>query len=247
MAEQPIGNVVVVFGTVKAQSADGVERILQPNSPVFLNDRLNTGIEGAISIVFNDAANTQLDLGRMTEMIIDNSVLAAEEVDLQEVTAEVEAIQEALESGAEIEFAETAAGPTAGTGGDGGGGRPIYTDEIDGKLGQLNSGAETVGIASTFTGTQLDPVATPVEEPAGIPPQVSTRETEREREPELFPPEDYDVGVASIYYEQLPFATSADLAAGYLYEFQVGESAIIATSFYLTRTPPTREFSLSLS
>ena len=114
MAEQSIGKVVIVYGTVKAESIEGVERVLGPNSPIFLNDRINTGPDGAISIVFSDPANTQLDLGRMTDMVIDNSVIGAEEVNLEEVTAEVEAIQQALESGDEIDIAETAAGPTAG-------------------------------------------------------------------------------------------------------------------------------------
>ena len=94
MAEQSIGKVVIVYGTVKAQSPEGIERVLGPNSPIFLNDRINTGPDGAISIVFSDPANTQLDLGRMTDMIIDNSVIGAEEVNLEEVTAEVEAIQQ---------------------------------------------------------------------------------------------------------------------------------------------------------
>ena len=135
MADQSIGKVVVVYGTVKAQSADGVERVLGPNSPIFLNDRINTGPDGAISIVFSNPENTQLDLGRMTDMVIDNSVVGTEEVDLGEVTAEVAAIQEALESGEEIEIAETAAGPAAGGAGQGGGGRPIYRDELDGERG----------------------------------------------------------------------------------------------------------------
>ena len=102
MADQAIGKAIVVYGEVKAESADGVERVLQPNSPIFMNDRINTGSEGAVSIVFTDAASTQLDLGRMTDMIIDQSVLGAEEIDLEEVTAEIEAIQQALLEGETI-------------------------------------------------------------------------------------------------------------------------------------------------
>src|SRR5210317_1660444 len=161
MADQSIGKVVVVYGTVKAQSADGVERVLGPNSPIFLNDRINTGPDGAISIVFSNPENTQLDLGRMTDMVIDNSVVGTEEVDLGEVTAEVAAIQEALESGEVIEIAETAAGPAAGGAGQGGGGRPIYRDELDGNEGEVTSGAETDGVGYDFEGTLLDLVAEP--------------------------------------------------------------------------------------
>ena len=77
MAEQSIGKVAIVYGNVKAISQDGVERVLQPNSPIFLMDRVNTGADGAISIVFNDSADTQLDLGRMTDMVIDKSILGS--------------------------------------------------------------------------------------------------------------------------------------------------------------------------
>src|SRR5210317_471709 len=185
MADQSIGKVVVVYGTVKAQSADGVERVLGPNSPIFLNDRINTGPDGAISIVFSNPENTQLALGRMTDMVIDNSVVGTEEVDLGEVTAEVAAIQEALESGEEIEIAETAAGPAAGGAGQGGGGRPIYQDELDGNLGEVTSGAETDGVGYDFEGTLLDLVAEPPAPsartaPAPPPEPVSVEEPEPE-------------------------------------------------------------------
>ena len=128
MAEQSIGTVAIVYGNVKAISQDGVERVLQPNSPIFLMDRVNTGADGAISIVFNDSADTQLDLGRMTDMVIDKSILAAEDLDIEDVTADIEAIQEALLSGDEIEIEATAAGGATGAGA-GGGGRPIVKFE----------------------------------------------------------------------------------------------------------------------
>ena len=57
MADQAIGKAIVVYGEVKAESADGVERVLQPNSPIFMNDRLNTGSEGAVSIVFTSVTS----------------------------------------------------------------------------------------------------------------------------------------------------------------------------------------------
>ncbi len=260
MADQSIGKAIIVNGTVKAQSADGVERVLQPNSPVFLNDRINTGAEGAISIGFNDPENTQLDLGRMTEMVIDNSVLAAEEVDLEEVTAEVAAIQQALESGDEIQIAETAAGPSAGGAGDGGGGRPIYKDEIDGKEGDVTSGAETEGVDYGFTGVLLDVV----EEPEVVPFQVTQLsapepdipepepeplpepEPDPDPDPELFPPVDYDVAAEADFFQELPFTfaedfgggtgsgTEIDFGAGYLYEFQVGEAEIVSDNIHGT-------------
>ena len=92
-ANQAIGKVMIVYGTVKAESADGVVRVLQPNSPIFFNDRINTGADGAVSIVFSDPANTQLDLGRMTDMVITEDVLASGEggaASLDDVAAEVD-------------------------------------------------------------------------------------------------------------------------------------------------------------
>ncbi len=148
MAEQSIGKVIVVYGNVKAISQDGVERVLQPNSPIFLMDRVNTGADGAISIVFNDAENTQLDLGRMTDMVVDKSILAAEELDLEDVTADIEAIQEALLSGDEIESGDPAGGAVP---------EPARRAaacqaQRDGNEGEVASGAETRGVSFNFTG-----------------------------------------------------------------------------------------------
>ncbi|MGA7278222.1 MAG: retention module-containing protein, partial [Desulfocapsaceae bacterium] len=155
MAEQTqiIGKAMIVYGTVKAESTDGVARVLQPNSPIFINDRINTGSDGAVSIVFNDTANTQLDLGRMTDMVIDESILASEELNLEDVTVEVEAIQEALETGEEIVLEETAAGGAAAAGA-GGGGFVLTKFAVDGNEGEVTSGAETVGVDYDFTGSE---------------------------------------------------------------------------------------------
>ncbi len=71
---QAVGKVLIVKGNVQAQSPDGAIRILQTNSPVFANDRIITGQDGMISIVFGDAGRTQLDLGRMSDVLIDEDV-----------------------------------------------------------------------------------------------------------------------------------------------------------------------------
>jgi T1SS-143 domain-containing protein len=161
MAEQAqvIGKAMIVYGTVKAESTDGVARVLQPNSPIFINDRINTGSDGAVSIVFNDAVNTQLDLGRMTDMVIDESTLSSEELNLEDVTVEVEAIQEALETGEEIVLEETAAGGAAA--GAGGGGFVLTKFAVDGNEGEVTSGAETVGVDYDFTGSEQELILEP--------------------------------------------------------------------------------------
>ena len=131
-------------------------------------DRVNTGADGAISIVFNDSADTQLDLGRMTDMVIDKSILAAEDLDIEDVTADIEAIQEALLSGDEIEIEATAAGGATGAGA-GGGGRPIVKLSVDGREGEITSGAETQGVGFNFTGSEQEIIAEPVEPPPIVP------------------------------------------------------------------------------
>ncbi len=172
MAEQAqiIGKAMIVYGTVKAESSEGVARVLQPNSPIFLNDRINTGSDGAVSIVFSDTANTQLDLGRMTDMVIDESILASEELNLEDVSAEVAAIQEALETGDEIVLEETAAGGAAA--GARGGGVVLTKFAVDGNEGEVTSGAETIGVDYDFTGSEQQIVVEPqlVVPPPVIPP-----------------------------------------------------------------------------
>ncbi|HBG21052.1 MAG TPA: hypothetical protein DDY32_17750, partial [Desulfobulbaceae bacterium] len=96
---QPIGTTLVVHGPVQAQSADNGIRLLQAGSQVFLNDRIITGESGMISILFGDAARTQLDLGRMSDVVLDEDVFQGSPEDFGEATAEVEQIQEALLTG----------------------------------------------------------------------------------------------------------------------------------------------------
>ena len=96
---QPIGTTLIVQGTVEAQSADNSLRLLQADSPVFLYDRIITGNNGTITILFGDAAHTQLDLGSMSDVLLDEDVFPGTPTDFSEATAEVEQIQEALLAG----------------------------------------------------------------------------------------------------------------------------------------------------
>ena len=41
---QPIGKAFIVYGTVKAVAANGTERLLAPNSPIFAGERIVTGL-----------------------------------------------------------------------------------------------------------------------------------------------------------------------------------------------------------
>ncbi len=68
------GKVAVLHGTVKAISPDGVVRVLTVNSLIYADDKIITGGDGSISIVFDSVPPTQLDLGRMSEVQITEDV-----------------------------------------------------------------------------------------------------------------------------------------------------------------------------
>jgi len=67
---QMTGKVAILYGTVKAISPDGTVRLLKVNSPVFADDRIITGDDGSISIVFDTFPPTQLDLGRVSDVVL---------------------------------------------------------------------------------------------------------------------------------------------------------------------------------
>ncbi len=82
------GQALVVQGTVRVKSADGVTKVIEPNSQIFLDDHIDTGSGGAVSIVWNDSDATQLDLGRMSSIIIDEDVASGTLPDLGDVAME---------------------------------------------------------------------------------------------------------------------------------------------------------------
>ena len=45
---EPIGQVFVIFGEVKAIAPDGTIRMLAPNSPIFADERIVTGGDGRV-------------------------------------------------------------------------------------------------------------------------------------------------------------------------------------------------------
>src|SRR4030042_1212449 len=164
---QVIGKVFIIYGTVKALAPDGTVRILAPNSPIFANDKIITESDGSISIMLDGPPATQIDLGRITEIVLDEDVYAgaAPEV-VTEATAEAEKIQEALLQGEQpIELEATAAGGAAGAGG----GHPIVNFALTGDEVTPGSGAETTGITYTtvnpiegvFVETDAPPAPTP--------------------------------------------------------------------------------------
>ncbi len=99
--DAPVGKVIIMQGTVKAVSAEGVERVLTPNSPIYANDLIITESDASASIAFNDPTQPQLNLGRMTEMTIDEDVYNGDTgADPADAAASVQEIQTALAAGA---------------------------------------------------------------------------------------------------------------------------------------------------
>lgn len=178
MAAQSIGKVVIVYGTVKAVSSAGVERVLTPNSPVYANERIVTGTDGSVSLLFTEQ-NVHLDLGRMSEVVLDEDVYAdgSGQYSVAEGAVDVAAMQAALEAG---DFDPTTAlpAPAAGGGvvgtGPRGGGRHLVVFTPDQLEVIPDSGAETRGIGRNF----LDPppVEYPQEEEVAIPAPIIAAE-----------------------------------------------------------------------
>jgi len=144
--EHPVvGKVLILYGTVKAVSPDGAVRLLAPNSPVYADDRIITGGDGSVSIQFAGPPVTQLDLGRMTEIVVDEDVYAGVTPEaVSESTADAEQVQQSIEGDQEIDLEATAAGGSTGAGG----GHPVVNFILDGNEGHITSGADTSGIGS---------------------------------------------------------------------------------------------------
>src|SRR5512138_1670650 len=116
---QVVGKVIILYGTVKAVSPDGAVRLLAPNSPIFANDRIVTESDGSVSIMMDGVPPSQIDLGRMSNVAIDEDVYAGTApVAPSDAAAQAEQIQQAILAGDQpIDFEPAAAG---GEGGDGG-------------------------------------------------------------------------------------------------------------------------------
>ncbi len=159
-----VGKVMVVNGTVQAQASDGSMRILEVGSPVFMGERIITGGDGMVSIVLEDGLGTRLDLGRMSEVLVDADLFPGEPGDFSEAVAEVEQVQQALIAGdfdPTTDFEPTAAGPAAAGPADDGGGSSYVEFDLTGAAVTPTSGAETTGVGLNF----LDPLAPQFEEP----------------------------------------------------------------------------------
>jgi len=96
-ASHAVGRVAVLYDNAKAISPDGMERLLSVESPIFANDRIVTENNGRVSIVIDDEAHTQIDLGAMSNVIIDEDIFGGTSPEVvTEAAAQVEQIQESF-------------------------------------------------------------------------------------------------------------------------------------------------------
>lgn len=142
-----IGSCKLLFGTVKAISENGDLRTLYTDSPVFMYDHIMTGLDGLVSIRLNDAAATRIDLGRVAEIVLDETV-----VDLENMQ-ESEALEEAVGQ-LQLSLLVTDIDPTV---------------ELDpaaagsGEQGLFNAGGGTAAVRFELTGQEQIPELTGLE------------------------------------------------------------------------------------
>ena len=141
---QVIGKVSILYGTVKAIAPDGTVRVLAPNSPVYANEQIITESDGSVAIMLDGPPPAQLNLGRMTTIVLDEDVYAGVTPEMiSDAAAEAEQIQNLLLAGDQpIELEATAAGGTASAGG----GHPVVKFDLTGDEVIPLGGAETIGI-----------------------------------------------------------------------------------------------------
>ncbi|MCX5831675.1 MAG: Ig-like domain-containing protein [Deltaproteobacteria bacterium] len=182
---QAVGKVFIQYGTAKAVAADGTERALAPNSPIFAHDQIITDSDGSVSIMIDGhdgAPATQLDLGRMSHVTIDEDVYAGAAPGLTaDATAEADKIQQALLAGDQpIDLDATAAGGDAGAGG---GVTSPFSLSLTGTEGQVGSGAGTTGTEFGTSGTIQGAFTAPTETPINANLTLSAPTAVTENEP----------------------------------------------------------------
>ncbi|MDD2581616.1 MAG: retention module-containing protein [Desulfuromonadaceae bacterium] len=157
---QVVGKVVILYGTVKAVSPDGTVRLLMPNSTIFANDRIVTESDGNVSIMFDGTHPSQMDLGRMSSVAIDEDVYAGVMPGVaSDAAAEAEQIQKVLLAGDQpIDLEAPAAGGDTGAGG----GHPLFVVNVTGAEVTPTSGADTIGVTYGTTGTLEGVLTQPV-------------------------------------------------------------------------------------
>lgn len=88
---EAVGTVRVLYGSVKAVSADGMVRVLAVNSPVFAYDRVVTDDDGSVAIALHHDPAASVEIDRASDVLIDEDVFGdATPVDIAAATADVD-------------------------------------------------------------------------------------------------------------------------------------------------------------
>lgn len=91
-----VGRVVNLHDNVRAISADGKERQLSVDSPVFAHDRIISEGDSKVSIIIDDT-KARIDLEGENDIIIDEDIFGGAGAEaIAGATAEVEQVQEAF-------------------------------------------------------------------------------------------------------------------------------------------------------
>ena len=95
-----IGRVFSLYGKVRAIAPDGTVRVLLVDTPVFAMERIVTGGDGGVAIVFDGQPPVRIDIGGMSEVILDEDVCGGVGVtDVADAAAAAEEVQAMLEGG----------------------------------------------------------------------------------------------------------------------------------------------------
>ena len=161
-----IGTVSHLIGRAVAIKADGTERVLALGDEVHADEMVRVAPDASIEIAMEGGEPVKLD-GGQNWLANSETFTEAEDFDLTEATADVEAIQAAILAGADpTEVAEeTAAGGDApGAGGDGNEGSSTVNIERTAQEVDPNAGYETIGFGQgdgqrpVYEGEELTPI-----------------------------------------------------------------------------------------
>ncbi|OUR64523.1 hypothetical protein A9Q79_04260 [Methylophaga sp. 42_25_T18] len=147
MATQ-IGTVSILIGTATATAADGTVRNLQLGDKIYADELISTGPGGAVEIEFADG--TVMDLGRNSQLVLDDAVYDPNAVAEAEPAADADAIQQAILAG--VDPTEITEATAAGAGAEAGGneGSEFVTVEYLAPSVIPDSGFDTTGISVAF-------------------------------------------------------------------------------------------------
>jgi hypothetical protein len=146
-----VGQALIVSGAVQVRSAGGVSQTVRPNSPIHLDDQIDTGADGAVSIIFADGENSQLDMGSMSSLVVDEDVTGTTLPELGDVTVEAGSLVNLLEHWEDFEPLAPLEAIVPGVDMDGATGETSSAGSIPG----LDSSGETVAAADDHGGDDV--------------------------------------------------------------------------------------------